>query len=465
MIYLKTSVGIELRGEDMLIASLQSNFAGGVFTHFTRIAGCRHLKVEDVRREINLFFRSHGLSKDNIVVGIPRKDIVLRYLDLPLEVADNLKQVVQYQVQSFEPTEEDKFYHDYVLLRGNGAAKRLTVMLAMVRKSTLDEILRFLLPVGIRPVAVTGSSIGLSNIFLQNRKDLQDKTFIMGDLGESSLEILALRHGSIVFSRVVAKEAETSWKDLIMREAAEAISKIRLGPEGAVEKITLAGESSTSAYPEIKAEIPDCELIQNCIGLEIPGENKARVQEAASTLGLAYTGMHRRPLIKMNLLPPERRVHQSRWAYVPAAILGLVILGLLCALGFHRIVQNQALERKLDEQIAALKAPVQRVQSYRSQSEELEKKAASIEELLSRKDMNLEILRELTTILQQDTYLSNYRYQDGTIQITGMSPSASELIPKLENSKLLRDVTVRGSIFKNSQINKEQFTFEMKLER
>ena len=39
MIYLKTSVGIEMRGDDMLISSLQSNFSGGVFTHFKRIAG------------------------------------------------------------------------------------------------------------------------------------------------------------------------------------------------------------------------------------------------------------------------------------------------------------------------------------------------------------------------------------------------------------------------------------------
>ena len=62
-----------------------------------------------------------------------------------------------------------------------------------------------------------------------------------------------------MFSREVAKEEETSWKDLILREIAEAASKIRLGPDGAVEKLVLAGESSKSVYVEIKAEIPDFE--------------------------------------------------------------------------------------------------------------------------------------------------------------------------------------------------------------
>ena len=249
MIYLKTSVGIELRGEDMLIASLQANFSTRVFTHFTRIREYRTRNREDVRREINLFFRSHGLSKERIVLGIPRKDIVLRYLDLPSEVADNLKQVVQYQVQSFEPTEEDRFYHDYAPIGGNGAGKRLSVMLAMVKKATLDDILQHLLALGIRPISVTAGSIGLSNIFLQNRKDLQGKTFILGVLGAATLEIVALREGSIVFSREVPKADETSWTDLILREAAEAASKIRLGPDGAVEKLAQLVERNPLTAP------------------------------------------------------------------------------------------------------------------------------------------------------------------------------------------------------------------------
>jgi len=41
-----------------------------------------------------------------IVLGIPRGDVLLKQMELPAEVADNLKQAIQYQVQSFEPIEE-----------------------------------------------------------------------------------------------------------------------------------------------------------------------------------------------------------------------------------------------------------------------------------------------------------------------------------------------------------------------
>ena len=114
MIYLKTSVGIEMRKEDLVISCLRSNFSKGVFTHFKRIPAYRTRDVEEVRKEIESYFNSQRLSRENIVLGIPRSDAVIRHLDLPREVEDNLKQVMLYQVQSFEPTEEEKFYFDYV---------------------------------------------------------------------------------------------------------------------------------------------------------------------------------------------------------------------------------------------------------------------------------------------------------------------------------------------------------------
>jgi Tfp pilus assembly protein PilN len=465
MIYLKTSVGIELRGEDMLISSLQSNFSGGVFTHFKRIADYRQRDKENLRHEVLDFFKSAGLSRDNVVLGIPRKDIVLRYLDLPSEVEENLKQVIQYQVQSFEPTEEDKFYYDYSLLHGAGTSKRLSVLLAMVKKATLDDYLRLLRGFEIRPVAVAGSSMGLANIFLQNRKDLQDKTCILADLKASEIEVLALSHGTIAYSHEVPRESDQSWKNLLLREVDEATSKIRLAPESSLEQIVLAGESSESAYEEIKAAVPDCKLMKNFISGEVPGENKVHIQEAASTLGLAYMGMARNPSVKVNLLPETLRIRQTRWAYVPAAILGLAILALLAALGFHRIVQNRILSRNLDQQILSLKAPVERAQSYRNQADALEKRIKSVENLLRSRDMNLEILHELTTILPPDTYLNTYSNRDGSIQIGGFSGSPYDLMPKLEKSPLLKDVVQRGSILRDAQTGKDRFSFEMKLEK
>ncbi len=465
MIYLKTSVGIELRGEDMLISSLQSNFSGGAFTHFKRIANYGQKERGILRQEVLDFFRSAGLGKDSVVLGIPRKDVVLRYLDLPSEVEDNLKQVVKYQVQSFEPTEEDKYYYDYSLLGKAGAPQKLSIVLAMVKKSTLDGYIRLLREFEIRPVAVIPSSMGLANIFLHNRKDMQDKAHILADIKASSLEVVALNNGALVYSREVARVGDQSWRDLVLREFDEATSKIRLAPDGSLEQIALAGESSEEAYGEIRPVIPECKLMKQFIPGDVPGENEMHVQEAASTIGLAYSALVRNPSIKVNLLPDELKIRQSRWAYVPAAILVLAIVALLLAFGFHRTIQNRILLRKLDQQILALTTPVKRAQSIQSQADALEKKVQFVEETLRNRDMNLEILRELTAKLPPDTYLNTYSNRDGTITIGGFSGSPYDLMPALEKSPLLKDVVQKGSILRDNQTGKDRFSLEMKLEK
>jgi general secretion pathway protein L len=465
MIYLRTGIGIEFIEDDLLLASLQSNFSGGVFTHFKRIADYRLRAHEDLRHEVTHFFRNNGLSKDSIVLGIARKDMVLRYLDLPSEVADNLKQVIHYQVQAFEPTEEDSFYYDYEILNEQPVQKRLFVLILMVRKSLLDEHLLLLRNLDICPTKVIGSSMGLANLYLQNQKDLQDKTFLLANMGKSGMEMLAIRHGKFAYSRETLKDASSNWQGLFLDEVNEAISKLRLDPEGSLENIVLAGGSSESALEEIKARIPDCELFKKSFQFSVPGENKVYLQEAACCIGLAYTGIARNPSIKANLLPPELKGRQALWAYITAAVLGVVILLLIIGLGIHQTVQNRLLLSQLEQQIKALSVPAQKARALLTKAETLEVRTKLIENILKNKDKNLEILKELTLILPDDTYLQSYNNRDGIIRLFGLSGSSSDLAIKLEKASLLKDVVQKDSISKDPLTGKDRFTFEAKLEK
>jgi len=107
MIYLRTSVASSCVGRhaDFLAAG---NFSGGVFhpLHADPATGSAARRKSGRRSTSS---QSNGLSKDNIVLGIPRKDIVLRYLDLPPKCR-TISSRCPISVQSFEPTEEDRFY-------------------------------------------------------------------------------------------------------------------------------------------------------------------------------------------------------------------------------------------------------------------------------------------------------------------------------------------------------------------
>jgi len=197
----------------------------------------------------------------------------------------------------------------------------------------------------------------------------------------------------------------------------------------------------------------------------MPAQNRAHLDEGSISIGLAHTGIVRRPLIGLNLLPQEQRVQQTLWDYVPAIILALVNIVLLIGLALRPVLQERIMVRKLDQEINSLHDRVKRVQDLRSQVTALEKKIRFHEDLLSQTDLNLEILRELTTILPADSFLSFYKNADCAIQLSGSSPNAPELIPKLEGSRLLRNVQQRGTTYRDPQTGKDRFTFEAKCER
>jgi len=464
MIYHKTSIGIEIDGGDLVLSSLQGNLSGGTLTHFLRIPDYRSRDAAGLRDELQVFTRAGVLASSNIVVGIPRRDLLLRHLELPAEVADNLKQVIQYQVQSFEPTEEDSYYYDYALLGRTQKNRKISILLAMVRKSLLDDHLHRLFDLGIQPAAVTCSSIALANMFLQGRKHVQDATHILANVSPSSVEILVLENGMPVHSHETPKEDRIGWKDLILREAGDAVSRLRLGAEAAVEEFILAGEASREAYADLKEAIPECSLLTDSFPVKGTEDTAPYLERAASTTALAYTGMARHPAVRINLIPPAHRFKQTRWAYVSAAVLGLVILALLAGFLLHRQIQGRRLVGELDRQIAAHKPQVEKVTKLRGQTEELAGKIESMEVLFRKQDRNLEILQELTHILPEDTYLFSYSYRDGNVSIGGYSNSASDLILMLESSPLLKDVRQRGSTTRDQRTGKERFQLEAILE-
>jgi len=463
MIYLKTGVGIELRGDDILLAAVQSNFSKATFTRFLRITDYPRFTRADLIGVIDRFFRSNGLGRETVALGVSRKDCVIRYLDLPLEVRNNLEEVVRYQVQAFEPTDEDGFYYDYAVLEGAPGQKRLTIFLAMVQKSFLDKQLALLREIGIRPLVVACGSIGLSNMYLAAQKDAGNKTFFLVNAGKSDLEFFALRNGQLVYSREVPKDETQSWGDLLLGEINVAAARLRLGPDSIVEKIELTGESSRAVYEEMRECVPNCELLERAFPITAAEINRQSVPEAAAVCGLAYTAIAPRPSVRLNLLPTEFKRRYGPMGIAVAAALGGIIILLLAGLGLIEPVQNSRRLALLESEVQKLEGQVRMVRNLEDQGEKLEAQRKQMTELLSDHDRNLDVLKYLTELFPEDSFLSTYSNINGTILMRVESGSYSDLVSQLGRSELLRDITPRGSVSKNQATGRETVQLEAKL--
>jgi general secretion pathway protein L len=158
-----------------------------------------------------------------------------------------------------------------------------------------------------------------------------------------------------------------------------------------------------------------------------------------------------------NLLPVEKRPQRGVWPRRLQRMLIAVSLSLGLAAMLLPLWQYRTLVIGLQKQVDALQRESGQVLTLR---EQLEKAVESSRFLLQKKQSHtpvIELLRELTVILPDNTWLERLQIKGDTLQLIGQSSSASALVSVIEESKLLGGVAFASPVTNDRRTGKERF--------
>lgn len=74
-----------------------------------------------------------------LVVGVPAQNILRRTITLPLAVEENLRQALSFELDRYTPFKPEQIYFDFRVIERDAPRKRLSVELAAVTKSVVDQ--------------------------------------------------------------------------------------------------------------------------------------------------------------------------------------------------------------------------------------------------------------------------------------------------------------------------------------
>ncbi|MGW8181429.1 MAG: hypothetical protein ACWGQW_22090, partial [bacterium] len=137
MFNLDSALGITFQGEDLILASVRKGFREYSLTKHLIVEGYQALNTAELNDQIRSFVKSLGLNRENIVLGFPRDQVIVRQVEFPVEVEENLEQVIHSQVDRFEPSEDESSYYDYLVVQRDEENARIWIQIAMVRKALL----------------------------------------------------------------------------------------------------------------------------------------------------------------------------------------------------------------------------------------------------------------------------------------------------------------------------------------
>ncbi|MEQ1947365.1 MAG: PilN domain-containing protein [Bryobacteraceae bacterium] len=407
-------VGIEVRGatgaESLHIA------AASVRPGTVRVLG--EMTVENAGEhagvwgtEYAAFVKKHGLGGAAATILLPRREVILRQLSLPGVAAKDLAQAVHFQLDGLHPFPEEQTVASWALIPGTS-----TVLVAITRRTVLERYATLFGEAGVQVGSFTCSGVAIYSA---------RHLFGAATTGEF-LAIQETASGVEVYGESVVRPAfSATFPSGADRALAMAASEMRL--ESAVPQTFEDVLQLSPALPGAAAACSACPWLT----------------------------------LDVNLLPEAQRASNSRGLWIPAAVLGaLVILLSGALLGFPQFERARYL-KSLNEEISHVEPQANRAQALDRRITAARADIQLLDTFRVRTKSDMDVLGELTRILPPPTWVNLLDVNAAQVTIAGATAQAAGLLEVIDGSPLFE-----GSEFQSApaRADKEE-TFRIRAKR
>jgi Tfp pilus assembly protein PilN len=364
---------------------------------------------------------------EEVIVGLPRRSVVLRTLELPSVDEKDLAGLLAYELERHLPFSPEEAY--YAFQRIGKDKGKVVILLAAVKRADLERTIEQVERLGLRPTAVDVAPVAGANAVLRTRRVRNGDRLCLVEQGEREAEVSFMQNGSLEVSRSITLGTEPSAPLL------QELRRIAEQRGDTPVKVLVSG-----AHDAI------CWRLAREVGLPVEQWNAELAAVEASTYGLALKGLVKLPL-QFNLLPQERRTKKADRALVAMYAL-LLLVGLLGAgWGIGSVYRERTTLGLLNAKLTAVKAEADAVQGLRGELTSLRNQLQTLEEVGRERGRTLVTLKELVTLLPGDITLTDVTLEGGKLQIRGTAgASASQLIATFEKSALFENAAFTSPI-------------------
>jgi general secretion pathway protein L len=460
MFNLDSALGIEIWADRLTLVSMKRGLSDYTIQNHLTVEGFRELTGPNLVSEIRKFTTANGFNRENIVVGLPRDHVVIREVEFPLDVEENLESVLQFQVEKFEPAEEEKSYYDFQIIERDEETRRIVIQLAMVRQTYVDDYLRLFRELELFPSSITYSGLGYLNLISSRRTGVgtKDNSLVIR-IEPGQEELLAFGQGRLVSSQAIQVDDSTLTAEGLLEQGDAFVSGLE-GRIGAFSKVYLTGQRAPELLDGFASRLgKEVDLLNSGVELKRQAISRRELDRLLPATGLAISRFEKAGRSGLNLIPIGERVVTSRASLVPTLVLGCVFILLVLALGTREYFQFRGLEEQVDGQVQGLESQVNEAFRLRDQVTAQRAELEELKSLMNGRQRALLILKDLTERIPDDAYLQNVQLQAEQLTMQGYSDQASRLPPILLESEFFESVKTNWITTDPRRPGKERFSF------
>lgn len=501
MLNLHQSVGVEFRGHNLRLVHLAKTVGGFKLLHYQQAT----LPTDDISdadyqqavvEQLKEFIEQHKIKLNEVVIGLPPNEVVLRQIELPLVEREDLSRILEYEVECHFPFTSHEVYIDFQITEKKENIQKLLLLAA--KKERVDQYLALLAQAELNCLAVDFTSLAITNLLHANgiigngNNVLSPKDCLLIEVGQTVVEFSLVKQGKLAMVRSRPISELGSLIPLKPEPPCvpddEIDTSIEVQTEKLAQRITreidcwqksLAGKTSNSWVEQIFVMAdpgtgePICQRLENTLNIKasIP-YNWSIIKSGIDTvnaniglaagMGLALRGINNYPEA-INLLPVmQRRQPKKGGQFIVAGLAAFAAVLILTNLvGFF--LKDRLTLSRIQQQMQLLEPQLKVVSELENEYKRLRLQMDSLRSIKPKEVTILDILKEITLKLPMDAWLERMDMKGNTVEISGRAASASSLIPLLEESSLFENVKFTAPIT-SREGEKEKFKIKIMLE-
>lgn len=432
------AIGIETGRNSWKLVHIKSSLFG------LRVAGQKTFDCAPGKLPGDLapFISSKGLDKAPLALVVSRECSISKTFEIPALGQESLDGILRYELEKHLPVPIDDVYYGHQVLGRKG--NLYSLMVCAAPKNQVNALREALAANGITPSMTYAWHAGFLNYLACSDKFKKEGGTSVVISGSGQVAIDAYSGTSLVYSKLL-RGAQEGANEVLKRELGMAIAFTGAGDE-AGQKVFFSGKPGE----QITASLPET-IKPSLSTLDIKGVEPSF--EAAFGGALAAAGKGE---IAADLCRPGAEVKDSGYSSVIA--LCSVVLALVLAVAFSYALRDTLTLRSLERSISALKAG-----SAAGGDNGAEEHIKDLKTMTGASSPGvLDYIKELTEILPDHTWITSLKYENGVVQMEGLSGDASSLLIQLESSKFLEGFEFTSSVTRVSH-GRERFNLKSKV--
>ena len=449
-------LGIELDGQSLTFACFRFSFGRQPIGFFGSIPDFARLSPEEFGRKLGEFLKPLKGEEPLISLGLPRRDVMVRFVDLPVAAKKSYAEAVALQAEMYKPTETQSFDWDTSVLE---EPERLATTLLFTPHSIVEKFSGLFSQAGYPLSRITTAQFSLLRVFFRTRPSF-DTQYILLDHNGTDAELALLEGSRLVYSRSFPLPNDASATPLVMSQLQLAFSSLRW-KEGA-DHVTLLVRDVPESLRAALASLGRVEAFASHVAFPgFPDQPGLQRYAGAAAVAVASLTHLRRPYC-LNLLPAALRPASNRSRYLPTYALLAANAVLLLAMVLRLPVQNYVLLQQYRREIAGVRVPADEMKQLLQSGRSIRQELLALDSLQQRGRQPLEALNEIAQKLPPDTWVNSFSCKKGQAELSGSAKAASPLLPLFQSSSQFQDVKFNGALSQDST-GAERFRLQLRL--